>query len=434
MTQIPPIHAWTASAIVAATHAGTLSAEAVTRGCLDRIAARDQAVRAWVHTDPTLVLATARERDKAPEKGPLYGVPIGIKDMIQTADMPTQHNSPLYAGHRPGVDAACVETLRAAGAIIIGKTDTVEFAAAGRRALTRNPHDPARTPGGSSSGSAAAVADRHVPIALGTQTGGSLIRPASFCGIYALKPSWGVVSREGAKIYSVTCDTIGWYARCAEDLGLIYNVFGPPDEAPAAARPLRQARFGLCRTPMWDQASPETRAALDTAAETLRAAGASVEMLDLPAAFDGLVEAHKVILASEGRAAFLNEYRARRDGLHDDFRAIVENRARYGRDALRAAYDLAAECRHRFDSLADGFDAVLTPSAVGEATLGLASTGDSVFNRMWTLLHVPCVNVPGCTGPNGLPVGITLTGPRFTDRALVALAGPVGAMLAAGAA
>jgi Asp-tRNA(Asn)/Glu-tRNA(Gln) amidotransferase A subunit family amidase len=431
MAETQPLHAWTASAIVAATHAGTLSAEAVARACLARIAERDPALRAWVHTDPARVFAAARELDKRPDKGPLYGVPIGVKDMIQTADMPTQHNSPLYAGHRPGVDAACVQTLRAAGALILGKTDTVEFAAAGRRALTRNPHDPARTPGGSSSGSAAAVADQHVPIALGTQTGGSLIRPASFCGLYALKPSWGTVSREGAKLYSLTCDTIGWYGRSAGDLSLIYDVFAPPEDEPVSTKPLSEARFALCRTPMWDQASAETQAALETAGDRLRAAGATVDAVELPPAFGGLVDAHKTILAAEGRAAFLSDYRARHDILHADFRAIVENRAQVTRSALRAAYDLAAQCRMQFDALAHEFDAVLVPSAVGEAPLGLASTGDSVFNRIWTLLHVPCINVPGCRGPNGLPVGVTLTGPRFSERALLALADAVGVSLAA---
>jgi Asp-tRNA(Asn)/Glu-tRNA(Gln) amidotransferase A subunit family amidase len=245
-----------------------------------------------------------------------------------------------------------------------------------------------------------------------------------------LKPTWGVVSREGAKLYSLTFDTIGWYARCAADLGLIYDVFGPPDDAPLSVPPLSKARFALCRTPMWDQASPDTRDALGFAVDRLRAAGATVETLDLPPAFDGLVDAHKAILASEGRAAFLNEYRARHEELHDDFRAIADNRMGVTRAALRAAYDLAGQCRTRFDTLAEGFDAVLTASSVGAATEGLASTGDSLFNRMWTLLHVPCVNVPGFTRRDGLPVGVTLTGPRFSDRMLAAIAGPVGAALA----
>jgi Asp-tRNA(Asn)/Glu-tRNA(Gln) amidotransferase A subunit family amidase len=182
---------------------------------------------------------------------------------------------------------------------------------------------------------------------------------------------------------------------------------------------------------MWDQASAETQAALETAGDRLRAAGATVDALELPPAFGGLVDAHKTILAAEGRAAFLSEYRARHDILHTDFRAIVENRAQVTRSALRAAYDLAAQCRMQFDALAHEFDAVLVPSAVGEAPLGLASTGDSVFNRIWTLLHVPCINVPGCRGPNGLPVGVTLTGPRFSERALLALADAVGVSLAA---
>ena len=202
--------------------AGDLTSEDLVRDCLARIEKREPVVRAWASLDPRRAIAEARELDRHFARngavGPLHGIPVGIKDMIDTADLPTQHNSPLYRGHRPGQDAACVAVLRAAGAVILGKTETVEFAAGGRKAPTTNPHDQRRTPGGSSSGSAAAVADSHVPLAFGTQTGGSLIRPASFCGLYALKPSWGLVSREGAKLASLSCDTIGWYAREVSDL------------------------------------------------------------------------------------------------------------------------------------------------------------------------------------------------------------------------
>jgi Asp-tRNA(Asn)/Glu-tRNA(Gln) amidotransferase A subunit family amidase len=197
---VQALNEFSAGRIAGMVRAGEASVEGVARACLDRVATRDAAVKAWSFIDPAAVLRTARELDKWPHKGPLHGVPIGVKDMIDTVDMPTQHNSPIYAGHRPGQDAGAVATLRAAGALIFGKTDTTEFAAAGRFAATRNPFDLERTPGGSSSGSAAAVADLQVPLALGTQTGGSTIRPASFCGIFALKPSWGVVSREGVKV------------------------------------------------------------------------------------------------------------------------------------------------------------------------------------------------------------------------------------------
>jgi Asp-tRNA(Asn)/Glu-tRNA(Gln) amidotransferase A subunit family amidase len=183
--------------------AGTLTCEALARSCLDRIGARDPELKAWAFVDPDQVVRQARELDKLPRRSPLHGVPIGIKDMIDTADMPTGYNSNLFVGHRPSMDAAVVATLRASGALIIGKTETTEFAAAGRDAPTGNPTDLSRTSGGSSAGSAASVADCHVPLAIGTQTGGSTIRPASFCGVFALKPTWNVVGREGAKVYSI---------------------------------------------------------------------------------------------------------------------------------------------------------------------------------------------------------------------------------------
>lgn len=424
-----------ASEASAAMRAGRLSVEDLARACLARIEERDASVRAWAFVDRDLVLAEARELDRRGPSGPLHGLPIGVKDVILTRDMPTQYNSPIYRGFHPAMDAVCVRALRAAGALILGKTDTVEFAASGRRALSRNPHDLARTPGGSSSGSGAAVADFHVPLALGTQTGGSTIRPASFCGVFAIKPSWGVVSFEGTKTYSPTLDTIGWYGRSAADLALLYDVFDPPDPAepvppePAVTGALEGARIAVCRSPAWHLASPDTLDALAAAAAALAAQGARVVDLALPDDFAALLTQSSLIMRAEGRAAFRGEYAAAYDQLHESFRAQVENRDGTSRGELRAAYDNAARCRAQFDGIAAGYDAVLTPSAVGEATPGLASTGDAVFNRMWTLLHVPCVNVPGLRGRSGLPVGVTLTRERFADRALLRLATQVGAIL-----
>ncbi len=399
---------------------GRLTAEQLVRACLERIEARDPDVRAWTFLDPASALRQARELDKGPIRGPLHGIPIGVKDMIDTGDMPTQHNSPIYAGHRPAQDAAAVATLRAAGAIILGKTDTTEFAAAGRFAGTRHPLDPARTPGGSSAGSAASVADEQVPLALGTQTAGSTIRPASFCGVFAFKPTWGTVSSEGVKLYAASLDTLTWFARDVADLSLLCDVF----EIPGAARrpaPLGGLRIGVCRSPVWHAAEPGTPEALDAMAERLRNGGATVGSLDLPPSFDGLDAAHRTIMHGEGRAAFLNLARTHRHLLHDDFVGRAENRDGITGAQLAAAYDLAARCRVEFDALAGAYDAVLTPSAKGEAPVG-RHPGEAVFNRMWTLLHVPCVNIPGHRGPNGLPVGVTLTAPRFQDRALLALA------------
>jgi Asp-tRNA(Asn)/Glu-tRNA(Gln) amidotransferase A subunit family amidase len=428
------LHRLSVAEAAVAIAAGDLASEDLVRDCLARIEKREPVVRAWASLDPRRAIAEARELDRHFARngavGPLHGIPVGIKDMIDTADLPTQHNSPLYRGHRPGQDAACVAVLRAAGAVILGKTETVEFAAGGRKAPTTNPHDQRRTPGGSSSGSAAAVADSHVPLAFGTQTGGSLIRPASFCGLYALKPSWGLVSREGAKLASLSCDTIGWYAREVSDLSLVAQVFQVVSTT-ATAPSTGALRIAICPSPQIDHAAAETRAALERGAERLAAAGASCEHLTLPPPFSRLVDAHECIMLAETRAAFLAEYRRAPHLLDDDFKARVENRSGVTAQQLRDAYDLAGECRAAFNRLAAPYDAILTPAAVGEAGIGLADTGDHVFNRVWTLLHVPCVAVPGFTGPNGLPVGLQLVGRRFEDAQVLAAAQTVGNIFAA---
>ncbi|MCX5494475.1 amidase [Kaistia dalseonensis] len=421
------LHRLTATAAAAAIAAGELTSEALARALLDRIAARDPALKAWSFVDRDAVLRTARELDRSPSKGPLHGVPIGIKDMIDTADMPTQHNSPIYVAHQPSLDAACVETLRAAGALIIGKTETLEFAAAGRYAPTGNPHDLSRSPGGSSSGSAAAVADFQVPLALGTQTGGSTIRPASFCGAFALKPTWGAVSREGAKFYSVTFDTIGWYARSVEDLDLLAEVYGIVDDAPPRTGPLAGRRIGYC-LPFPDATSADSREAVLAAVRHMRAEGAEVVEIALPSVFATLNDVHRVILFSEGRSAFLNLYRAHFGALHEDFRHRTENRDGFSRADLVRAYDTAASCRVAFEEIASSFDAILAPSAPGVAPPGRWH-GDPGQNQIWTLLHAPVVNVPGFFGANGLPVGVSLTGPRFFDRQVLAVAAALASSL-----
>ncbi len=415
----------TAAEACAQLQSGALTAERLARACLERIETRDADVRAWACVDPAMVVARARELDKQTTRGPLHGLPVGIKDVILTRDMPTQHNSPLYQGHHPGVDAACVSLLRSAGAVIFGKTDTVEFASTGRRALTRNPHNLAFGPGGSSSGSAAAVADRHVPLALGTQTAGSVVRPASFCGVWGMKPTWGLVSREGAKTNAYSLDTIGWFGRSTADLALIYDVYDPE---PSAIEPLalRGARVAVCLTPVWDQASPETRKALEDGAAALRAAGAEVIDWDLPAGFGDLPELQVLVMRAEARSAFLADARAHPGQLEESLQAQVDNAFGYTRADLLRAYDTAAACRAEFDRLAADFDAVLAPSAPGIAPEGLASVGDPTFNGLWTLLHVPTVNVPGFSGPHGLPVGLTVTGPRFADRRVLAAAQTIG--------
>ncbi len=398
-----------------------LSCEELARACLARIGKRDPIVKAWLSLDPDHVIARARALDKLPAKGVLHGVPLGVKDVIDTADYPTTHNSVIYDQMKVGRDAACVAIVRGEGALILGKTDTVEFASSGRKALSTNPFNPAHTPGGSSSGSGAAVGDYQVPLAFGTQTGGSHIRPASFCGIYGLKPSWGLVSREGIRMSSVTLDTLGWYGRSVDDLILVSQAFRIASD-PSVIE-VRGLRVGLCRSPVWSQIEPGGVMALEAAAAKLAAAGAIVEELVLPEPFDRMHAAHRMIMAGEGAASFLPEYVNAPALLAPDLKARVEAGASISAKDWLAAYALADSCRVQFDALfGDNLDVVLTPSSPGEAPLGLHTTGNAVFNAMWTLLHVPNVGIPSGRGPNNLPVGVTLVGPRMTDGRLLAMA------------
>ncbi|WP_238364741.1 amidase [Mesobacterium pallidum] len=409
----------TASEARAEMRAGRLTSLDLVQACLARIAARDKEVRAWITLNPE---AEAQAAAIAPDDPrPLAGIPIAIKDMIDTGDLPTTHNSPLYGTNRPANDAPCVEVLRAAGAIVLGKSDTTEFAAAGRWAATANPHDVTRTPGGSSSGTAAAVGDFHVPLGLGTQTGGSTIRPASFCGDVALKPSWGLISTEGVKRYSVSLDTIGLFARSVEDIALLADVYRLP-EAPA---PGARLRLGLCLTPYADKLEPETLALFGTLAERL-APVADVIPFDLPEDFAGIDDLHRCVMHSEGAAAFLNLAVTRPALLHDDFHARVERRAGHTPRQMFEAYDALARLRMTFEEMSKGFDAILAPSAPGFAPPG-KGPGNPLFNAMWTALQVPVMTLP--VSGQDLPLGVSLVGRRAEDRRVIAAAQRVAPLL-----
>jgi Asp-tRNA(Asn)/Glu-tRNA(Gln) amidotransferase A subunit family amidase len=392
---------------------------------LDRIAARDDLIGAWAYLEPDQVRAHANALDQTEPHGPLHGLPIGIKDVIATKDMPTAYGSPVYAGHRPAADAACVRLLRQAGALILGKTSTVEFASVGAPPRTRNPCAPDHTPGGSSSGSAAAVADGQVPLAIGTQTGGSVIRPASFCGVWAMKPSWGSVSMEGVKPFAPSLDTIGWFGRSPRDLRLLLNALAADRGEEGSPRTLSSARIALWRTPGWDRAEVSAQEALSSLAERLRRAGATVEPIDVP--YPELAEDHLAIMYAEGRRSFLPEYRQAPEQLHPRIRAMVAESSA-SRDRLALAYDRAALARAAYDRLAGHYDGVLSPSAVGPAPEGLEGTGDLLFNGLLTLLHVPVINLPLYRTPAGLPVGVSLSGPRYSDWRLLDLADAVGGL------
>lgn len=409
---------------------GRITATELVTACLERIGARDAEVKAWLALNPQ-ALAEARRLDALPreQRGLLHGLPVAVKDVFDTYDLPTTHNSPLFTGFRPAADAAVVDLLRAEGVIILGKTDTTEFAAAGRDAATGNPHDPGRTSGGSSAGSAAAVADFHVPLALATQTGGSTIRPGSFCGVHAFKPSFGRVSREGVKLYSISFDTVGWYGRSVADLALLARILGL-DEPLGTLRPKGALRIALTAGPYRSQLEPEMLRALDLAAQRLRSAGHEVHGTELPDSFAALDGHHRVILHREGQAAFRNLARRHGGALHDDFHYRVENRDGSALADLRNAYDATALARIAFDELASSYDLVIAPSAPGYAPVG-RKPGNPVFNAFWTLLGVPCLNVPVPMPQPSLPLGVTLIAPRFADSHLLEVAARLAPVLAA---
>jgi Asp-tRNA(Asn)/Glu-tRNA(Gln) amidotransferase A subunit family amidase len=393
---------------------GELTSEALVGACLERIAAREETVRAWAFLDRAQALARARALDRGPRRGLLHGVPFGVKDVIDTAELPTEYNSPIYRGHRPKADAACVTALKDAGALILGKTATTEFAN-NHPAPTRNPHKPSHTPGGSSSGSAAAVADFMVPAALGTQTGGSVIRPAAYCGVAAIKPSFGSINRAGLKFVAESLDTIGVFARTVEDLALCLEALCGRTRCSVGKNP----KIGLCRTPRWSAADAASQANLEAAASRLSRAGAQVRPYDMPAGSEQLFDRHRVIMGFESARALAWEYRTH----PGEISASLKPRLEEGWKVTRADYDAmrftAERCRRALAEDLREFDFLLTPSAPGEAPASLASTGDPVFNRAWTLLGNPCVTLPFGRGPNGLPLGVQLVGALDGDAALL---------------
>lgn len=393
----------------------SLSAESYARACLERIADREPVVQAFAGFNADRVIAQARKLDAGPVRGPLHGLPVGVKDIFDTFDLPTEYGSSVYEGHRPAADAAVVALTRHAGGIIIGKTVTTEFATF-PPGKTRNPHIPAHTPGGSSSGSAAGVADAMFPLAFGTQTAGSVIRPAAYCGITGYKPSFGLLPRGGVKTGSDTLDTVGVFSRSIEDAA--YFVAALTRQPDLQLRPWTGSapRIGICRGFQWSRVQPEMAAAMENAAAALSRAGAVVKEITLPPRFEGMAAAQATIMSYEGGANRADD--VLRNGDRMDPRLAEQCRkglAVPGGD-YAAAQALAHECRAL---LADAFgdcDAWLAAAAPGEAPEGLSYTGDPIMNGVWTLLYTPCVSLNAGSGPKGLPVGLQTVG-RFADDA-----------------
>ena len=410
----------TATAIARAVGAGECRCEDVVRACLDRIAEREPVVQAWAFIDPDRALAAARALDRDGRRGPLSGVPFGAKDIIDSADMPTSYGTPIHAGHRPAKDAACIALSRRAGALLLGKTVTTEFANAAP-GKTRNPHDPGRTPGGSSSGSAAAVADFMVPLALGTQTTGSVTRPSSFCGVFGYRPTYGDLRMAGVMEASGSLDTLGISARSIEDIALYRDVLVGVAPRPVGALSA-PPRIGFCRPYYWSQLAPATQALLEDAAERLARAGARVIEMTLPEEFRALEQAHRLISGYEMARNLAWEI--------DHHGERISEKLRNGRlkDGLACSVEtynemrrLCERLRARLEEIMTPYDAIVAPAG-DEAPVGTDPIPHPWVYMAWTIGHVPTITLPVFKGPGGMPVGMQVLAPRYADRKLFAAA------------
>jgi Asp-tRNA(Asn)/Glu-tRNA(Gln) amidotransferase A subunit family amidase len=428
-----PADAFTIEAAMKALLAGKVTSEELVRSCLARVEEVDSIVEAWAYLDPDYALAQARRADEARQEGrplgPLHGIPVGIKDIIDTADMPTEDGTVLHAGRRPGVDSAVVALLREAGAIIMGKTVTTELAVY-TPGKTHNPHDPERTPGGSSSGSAAAVAAGMVPLAVGSQTNGSVIRPAAYCGVVGFKPSHGLISRRGVLHQSDVLDHVGVFAGNVDDAAALAEclmAYDPGDAAmypaarPALSRIARETppfppRFAFVKTPVWDQAEKDTG---DAFAELISVLGDQAAEVPLPSIFDQAIELHRTILETDLAVSFAPEYEKGRRKLSPRLRKMIESGQRMlAADYVRAVARIPLLNRS-LTEIYDRFDAIVTPATTGQAPRGLDSTGSPVFCTTWTLIGAPAITLPLLQGADGMPLGVQLVGRKGDDARLL---------------
>lgn len=395
---------------------GKLSSEELIHDCLQRIQDKNSDVQAWSYVGPEQALQQARERDQLGYRlSPLHGVPVGIKDLIDTEDMPTAYGSAIYKEHRPQQDAACVQALKKAGAVILGKTVTTEFAYYSP-GPTKNPHNLAHTPGGSSSGSAAAVADLQVPFALGTQTVGSMIRPGSFNGIVALKPSFGTLPYFGTKSLAPSLDTLGTFTRTIGDQRLLLTALAPHIHiSDCMAKP----RIAICKTPFWSQASQEMQYAFSGYADKIKLAGFDAEEYELGPDFANLADAQFDIMASEAARCLNKEITEYSASMSPQILSLIEHGRGISPNREAQCRNLLARCQYKLQQLFNQYDFFVTPASTGEAPEGIQATGDPVFNRIWTFLGVPCITYPVAKGSNGLPMGIQLIAPFGSDHALI---------------
>ena len=412
---------------------GEISSEELVQACLDRIDQVDGEIEAWAHLEPENALDQARmldaQRAEGGPVGPLHGIPVGVKDIFDTELLPTENGTVLDSGRQPIEDCRVVSLLQEAGAVIMGKTVTTELAVLGP-GKTRNPHNPAHTPGGSSSGSAAAVAAHMVPLAIGTQTNGSVIRPASYCGVVGFKPSHGLIPRTGVLALSAPLDTVGTFARSLEDVALLTEALiaydpsdkdtraraRPPLSRTVAEEPPMTPMIAFAKTAVWDQADRETQDAFTELAELL---GDDCRDLPLSEPFDHAVKMHRTIMNADLAKSFAGYYERGKDKLTNTLCGMIE----FGQKVSAVDYNKAVEYRELLNSglnsVFDDYDIILTPATTGEAPAGLDATGNPVFNTLWTLCGTPSIALPLMEGPSGLPLGVQVVGPRGDDARLL---------------
>ncbi len=412
---------------------GEISSEELVQACLDRINDVDGEIEAWAHLSPDFALEQARALDKQRAAGgpvgPLHGIPVGIKDIFDTEDFPTENGTVLNSGRQPVDDCKVVSLLKEAGCIIMGKTVTTELAVFGP-GKTKNPHNPAHTPGGSSSGSAAAVASHMIPLAIGTQTNGSIIRPASYCGIVGFKPTHGLIPRTGILDQSAPLDTVGTYARSIEDIALLTEALvahdpgdkytraraRPPLSEMAAGEPPLTPVIAFAKTAVWDQADDETQASFIELANLL---GDDCTEIELPEAFDNVVEWHRNIMNADIAKSYAGYYEHGKDKLTDILCEMFE----FGQKVSAVDYNMAVKYQDvlngALNTVFHDYDIIITPATTGPAPAGLEATGSPVFNTLWTFTGVPAITLPLMEAENGLPVGVQVIGKRGDDARLL---------------
>lgn len=415
------IHSYTACELVQQISKNNLTVEQVARACLDHIAEREPTVQAWQHIDPTQVIQQAQLLDRGPARGVMHGVPVGVKDIIDTADLPTEYGTPIHVGHRPNKDAACVALTRRAGGLIMGKTVATEFA---NRfpGKTTHPMDATRTPGGSSSGSAAAVGDNMVPLAIGTQTSGSTIRPAAYNGCFGYRPTWGDFRMTGVMEAAGSLDTLGIIARSVEDIALYRHVLLGVNTAAPSITKCKPLRVGVCRTRFWEETDHATNMAIEYCAQSIAKSGAKVTELNLSSDFDPIDQIHQRVTSFEfvrNRAWEVDHH------FNSISQTLRENRLKHGTECTFEQYqDARKQCeslRLQLDDVFRDYDVILTPSAPGEAPVGLNATGSHSFSSIWTVCHTPSMTLPLFNGENNLPIGVQLVTKRDSDDYLFAV-------------